>query len=151
MNREFLMQVAEKLKTATREKYNFDEATIFSLSATGQNSLTQSLKSYVMKFGTADIENILLGKLDFNGSKLQAIATDKLRKDVKERKVIPDEQVDDVSLFSSNFLIKEFTDGFQSSGYSKDLDGICAFLDIDKTMLKMINSPVGKMFGKFFK
>jgi len=151
MNHEFLQQVAEALKAETRKKYNFDEADLFALSAAGQNSLTQSLKQYVIKNGTADIEGILLGKMDFRDSKFQATATEQLQKDLKERKILDDQQLQEVSSFSTDFLIKAIKDGFDQSGSSKDLDGICAFLGIDKTMLKMINSPVGKMFGKFFK
>ncbi len=151
MNREFLQEVAESLKTATRNKYHFEEADLFALSAAGQNSLTQTLKQYVIKNGTADIEHILLGKLNFEGSKFQAVATEQLMKDLKERKILDDAQLKDVSVFSTDFLINKFKQGFLDSGNSKDLDGICAFLGIDKTMLKMINSPVGKMFGKFFK
>lgn len=151
MNREFMMQVAESLKNATREKYKYDEAKLFSLSAAGQNSLTQTLKQYVIKHGTSDLENILLGKLDFEGSRLQAVATEKLEEDLKERRILGPEELKDVSVFSTNFLIKEFREGFLRSGHTKDLDGICGFLGIDKSMVKMINSPVGKMFGKFFK
>jgi hypothetical protein len=151
MNHEFLKEVGESLKTATRNKYHFEENDLFALSAAGQNSLTQVLKQYVMKNGTSDIENILLGKMDFQGSKFQAVATEKLQQDLKERKILPDDQLKDVSVFSTDFLIDKFRQGFQNSGNSKDLDGICAFLGIDKNMLKMINSPMGKMFGKFFK
>jgi predicted RND superfamily exporter protein len=151
MNTEFLQEVAQSLKLATKQKYNFDEPKLFALSAAGQNSLTQSLKSYVLKNGTSDIENILLGKLDFNGSKLQEVATDKLRQDLKERNLADDSEINEISVFSTNYLINEFKEGFMRSGNTKDLDGICQFLGIDKSMLKMINSPVGKMFGKFFK
>jgi hypothetical protein len=149
MNHEFLKEVGESLKTATR--YHFEENDLFALSAAGQNSLTQVLKQYVIKNGTSDIENILLGKMDFQGSQFQAVATEKLQQDLKERKILDDAQLKDVSVFSMDFLIDKFRQGFQDSGNSKDLDGICEFLSIDKNMLKMINSPVGKMFGKFFK
>ena len=151
MNQEFLKQVGETLTKHISDTFKLDGAAISTLTAVGQNSLTQSLKNYVIKNGSGDIEKILLGQMDFKGSALQSFATQQLNKDISEKNVVPAEQLGLISSSSVDLLIHEFKTGFDHSGNSRDLDGICQFLGIDKNLLKLANSPVGKMFGKFFK
>jgi hypothetical protein len=52
--------------------------------------------------------------------------------------------------YSSRFLVDAIQKAFVNSGESPDFDGVCNFLQVDKNLLKMINSPMGKMFGKLF-
>jgi hypothetical protein len=60
------------------------------------------------------------------------------------------EQSEEVADYASSYLVDQIVTAYQLSSESKDLDGICNFLGIGKNLLKMINSPMGKMFGKFF-
>ena len=73
-----------------------------------------------------------------------------LKNDFVSKGLLVAEQSEEVSDYASSYLVDEIITAYQSSSESKDLDGICTFLGIDKNLLKMINSPMGKMFGKFF-
>ena len=150
MNKEFLNQVNASLIKELQSKYNFDDAKVRTLGEAGKTSILGSLKQFVLKNGTSEIEGILLDKVKFNGSKLQTVSFANFQKDITEKKLLGAEQTNDVAAFSINHLIDRFKEGFNASGYSKDLDGICNFLEIDKKILGLVNSPVAKMFGKFF-
>lgn len=128
-----------------------DHAKVLAVSEAGKASIINSLKSFVIKNGTAEIEAVLLNKSSFNGTALQKFCFQNFEKDIADKKILSVEQTNEVAEFSINYLIDQFKIGFQHSGNSKDLDGICKFLDIDKKLLQLVNSPVGKMFGKFFK
>lgn len=150
MNKEFLNQVNTSLIQELKSKYNFDDVKVKALGEAGKTSIIGSLKQFVLKNGTSEIEGILLDKLQFNGSKLQTVSFANFQKDIAEKKLLGSEQTNEVAAFSINHLIDRFKEGFKASGYSKDLDGICKFLEIDKKILGLVNSPVAKMFGKFF-
>jgi hypothetical protein len=73
-----------------------------------------------------------------------------LKNDFVSKGLLDAEAAAEVSGYASNYLVDEIVRAYQNSSNTKDLDGICSFLGIDKNLLKMINSPMGKMFGKFF-
>lgn len=150
MNTDLLTKIGEGLKVQLSEKMGLDPALLQRLVNVGQNSLSESIKQFVMKNGSKEIEDILLQRQNFEGSALQRQVKTQLKNDVVAQQLLPAEQADELSAHASTYLVQEITQAFQGSSYSKDLDGICGFLGIDKNLLKMINSPMGKMFGKFF-
>jgi hypothetical protein len=150
MNKEFLNNIQNELKAALHSKYQLDDSSVIALSEVGQTSIISSLKHFVLKNGTAEIEGILLNKISFNGSELQKISLANLQKDISDKNVLSDDPSLEIADFSINLLINRFKESFQQSANTKDLDGICNFLGIDKKILGLVNSPVGKIFGKFF-
>ncbi len=150
MNKDFLNQINQELIKAIKAKYQMDDAKVLAVSEAGKYSIINSLKSFVLKKGTADIEAVLLNKKSFNGSELQTYCFKNFEKDIADKQLLSKEQTNNIAEFSINYLIDQFKSGFQNSGQTKDLDGICNFLDIDKKMLNLVNSHVGKILGKFF-
>ena len=150
MNKDFLNKINLELVNEIKAKYQFDDAKVKTLSEAGKSSVLASLKQFVMKNGTTEIEGILLNTIQFEGSQLQTLSFNNFQKDITEKKLLDADQTKDISAFSINYLIKQFKEGFQNSGNTKDLDGICKFLDIDKKLLGLVNSPMAKIFGKFF-
>lgn len=150
MNQEFLNTINNELIKDIKAKYNFDDAKVLTVSEAGKASIIGSLKQFVLKNGTKEIEEILLDKIPFEGSKLQAFSFQNFQKDIAEKNILDKTQTDEVAKYSINHLINQFKSGFNSSGNSKDLDGICKFLGIDKSLLGLVNSPVTKFLGKFF-
>ena len=104
----------------------------------------------MLKNGTKDIEDILLDKTHFEGSKMQSFCYQNFHKDIAEKNILNKQQTDEVASFLINQLISQFKTGFNASGNTKDLNGICQFLSIDKALLGLVNSPVTKFFGNFF-
>ncbi len=150
MNSAFLHHINQQLIKAIQEKYQMDNATVLNISEAGKNSVMASLKQFVLKNGTGEIEGILLNKTSFNGSALQQLSFANFQKDIADKKLLNAQQTHEVAEFSINFLIDQFKSGFANSGHSKDLDGICKFLEIDKKLIQIANSPVTKFFGKLF-
>lgn len=150
MNSTFLNNINQQLIKAIRDKYHYDEAKVLLISEAGRSSVIGSLKQFVLKNGTAEIEGILLDKVPFNSSKLRVLAFDNFQKDIAGKKILDASTTHEVADFSINFLIEQFKEGFNRSGFSRDLDGICNFLEIDKKLIKLANSPVTKFFGKLF-
>jgi hypothetical protein len=151
MNQAFLNQINQSLIHSIKAKYNMDDAKVLAVSEAGKTSIINSLKSFVIKNGTTEIEAVLLNKTSFNGTALQKFCFQNFEKDIADKRILSIEQTNEVAEFSINYLIDQFKTGFNDSGNSRDLDGICKFLDIDKKLLNLVNSPVGKMLGKFFK
>lgn len=136
------------LNSSLKERFGLDEQQLRSVSAAGQNTLTQTLKSYVMKNGSAEIEQILLGQKSYEASGLKTEA----EKDIKtavNAAGINHPQKEAIGQFAVSKAVELLVTAFTNSTYSKDLDGICGFIGIDKNLLKMVNSPMGKLFGKF--
>jgi hypothetical protein len=150
MSKVWINEIRNGLETALKEQFNLGGDELKSVSATGQNSLMDGLKQFVMKNGSKEIESILLKQKAFEGSDLEKSIGARLSTDIKSKHQMPDDKAKSVSNFASNFLVEHIVSAFQASSESKDLDGICSFIGIDKNLLKMVNSPVGKMFGKFF-
>lgn len=151
MNQAFLNKINQSLIQSIKAKYSMDDAKVLAVSEAGKSSIINSLKSYVLKNGTNEIEAVLLNKTNFNGTALQKFCFQNFEKDIADKKILSVQQTNEVAEFSINYLIDQFKLGFNQSGNSRDLDGICQFLDIDKKLLNLVNSPVGKVLGKFFK
>ncbi|MDI1235414.1 MAG: hypothetical protein PSX81_14125 [bacterium] len=151
MNQVFLNQINQDLIKSIKAKYQMDDSKVLAVSEAGKASIISSLKSFVIKNGTTEIESVLLNKSSFNGTSLQKFCFQNFEKDIADKKILSATETNEVAEFSINYLIDRFKLGFVESGNSKDLDGICKFLDIDKKLLNLVNSPVGKILGKFFK
>ena len=149
MNLEFLNKINNELIKDIKAKHNFDDAKVLTISEAGKSSIISSLKQFVLKNGTKDIEDILLDKTHFEGSKMQSFCYQNFHKDIAEKNILNKQQTDEVASFLINQLISQFKTGFNASGNTKDLNGICQFLSIDKALLGLVNSPVTKFFGNF--
>ncbi len=148
MDKSITDKIFADLNSSLKECYGLNEQQLKSVSAAGQNTLTQTLKSYVMKNGSGEIEQILLGQKTYDGSGLKVEA----EKDIKvavNAAGIDHPQKEEIGQFALSKAVDLLVGAFTASGYSKDLDGICGFIGIDKNLLKMVNSPMGKLFGKF--
>lgn len=150
MNKQLIEKIGEGLKSNIGNKFSLDADKVNSLVVTGQNGLTECIKQFVMKNGSKEIEEILLKQKTFEGSGFQTVVQNQLKNDFVSKGLLEAEHSAEVSTYASNYLVNEIVTAYQDSSESKDLDGICNFLGIDKNLLKMINSPMGKMFGKFF-
>ncbi len=150
MDRQLIEKIGEGLKTNIGSKFSLDADKVNSLVAAGQNGLTECIKQFVMKSGSKEIEDILLNQKNFEGSAFQMVVKTQLKNDFVSKGLLDAEAAAEVSGYASNYLVDEIVTAYQNSSNTKDLDGICSFLGIDKNLLKMINSPMGKMFGKFF-
>lgn len=148
MDKAITDKIFEGLNSSLRERFGLDDQQLKSVSAAGQNTLTQTLKSYVMKNGSGEIEQIILGqkKYDQSGLKVEA---EKAIKPIVMQSGIEHVQKEEIGQFALRRAVELLVQAFAESGHSKDLDGICAFIGIDKNLLKMVNSPMGKLFGKF--
>jgi len=150
MDKQLIERIGEGLKTNIGSKFSLDADKVNSLVAAGQNGLTECIKQFVMKSGSKEIEDILLKHKAFEGSAFQLVVQNQLKNDFVSKGLLEAEPSGAVSVYASNYLVDEIVTAYQNSSDTKDLDGICNFLGIDKNLLKMINSPMGKMFGKFF-
>lgn len=142
-------EIAMRLRQTLQEKYKREGAELDDLLQAGQHSLTESIKKFIKKNGTREVEDILMQRKDFNGSELKRLAVSSLERDLKAMGMKPDES-DELASFSSCFLAEELVLAFQQSGNSRDINGICDFLGIDKSLVKIINSPAGRFLGKIF-
>ena len=150
MDRKWMETIGLDMQVALEEKFGIEPVKLTGIVASGQNSLTAGMKTFVMKHGSGEIEAILLKQKDFSGSKLQSFVVKQLGSDLSAAHGMAETQASEIAGFSADYLVKRIVNAFQEADVSKDLDGICVFIGIDKNLLKMVNSPVGKMFGKFF-
>jgi hypothetical protein len=141
-------QIFAALNDSLKSTYGLNDAQLKSISAAGQNTLTQTLKSYVMKNGSSEIEQILLGQKQYEGSGLKVQAERDIQTAIQSAG-IDHPQKDEIGKFALSKSVELLVGAFAASTYGKDLDGICGFIGIDKNLLKMVNSPMGKLFGKF--
>ena len=148
MNKGTTDKIFEGLNSSLRERFGLDDQQLKSVSAAGQNTLTQTLKSYVMKNGSSEIEQILLGQKSYDQSGLKVEAEKDIRQ-VVGNSGIEHAEKEEIGKFALSKAVELLVKAFVESGHTKDLDGICAFVGIDKNLLKMVNSPMGKLFGKF--
>lgn len=151
MDKAIIDGMLQELGTGLNRQFGFDSDITADLTSAGQEVLQKSLKSFVLKHGSSEIEDILLGKLQFRDSALYSIINKDLSSQIEARKLAAHHDPKTVSEFSSSLLVDFLVKAFTNSNYPKDRDGICAFLGIDPKLLKVINSPAGKLFGKFFK
>ncbi len=150
MDKQILENIKNNLTAGLKNKFGFGDEQVSALTAGAQNGLLQCLKDFVLKNGSKEIESILLKKTVFSGSALEAAVKKQLSSDLVSVQSLDAKKADEVAGFASENIVNNLVDGFQNSIYTKDTDGICSFMGIDKNLLKMLNSPVGKMFGKFF-
>jgi hypothetical protein len=150
MNKVFLNTVNQELIQAIKTRYKLPDSKVLALSEAGRSSVINSLKAFVLKNGTAEIEAVLLDKKPFNNSSLKPFCFSNFEKDIAEKHLLDKVQTHEIADFSINYLIDKFKEGFIASGNTRDLDGICKFLEIDKKMIGLVNSPFGKILGKFF-
>ncbi len=137
--------VAEKLV------HNFDisQPQIEEITNLTKQTFPNSLKSFVLKNGTTEIENVLLGKQKPEDGKLLNFCSENLH-NIFSKTLGSNVDVNSIANFTVTESLNQFTNQFQESNHSKDLDGICSFLGVDKNILKLANSPVSKFMGKFF-
>ena len=126
-------KIFEGLNSSLRERFGLDDQQLKSVSAAGQNTLTQTLKSYVMKNGSSEIEQILLGQKTYDSSGLKVEA----EKDIKvavNAAGIDHPQKEEIGQFALSKAVDLLVTAFTASTYSKDLDGICGFIGIDQNL-----------------
>jgi hypothetical protein len=145
-----LKSIQASLNTELKNRFNLDEQKINDITSTGVNSITSGLKSFVMKNGTKEIEQIMFKEKSFEGSDLKQFALGDLTKSLTKYFDGDSAKTEQVASFSITHLIESLVDKFGQSGKSKDLDGIAEFLGIDKNIIKMANSGAAKFLGKFF-
>lgn len=149
MDKAIIDQLYASLSEQLTSKFGLETQQLNSIASAGQNSMTSTLKSYVMKHGSSEIEQILLGTKQYEASGLKVEAEKDLKHTLTNSGFSHDRK-DEIAAFSLSHWVSELVKSFTNSNYSKDLDGICGFIGIDKNILKMVNSPMGKMLGKFF-
>lgn len=149
MNAEWLNQAIPDLKTALESRFLLEPAELEELLSIGKESLAEAIKSYIKKHGTKELEQIILQKMAFQGSELEKYSVSQLERDLKDSNLRV-HTGHGIEAFSAGFLVDSVVRNFRNSGMSKDRDGICRFLGIDKNILKLINSPAGRILGKFF-
>ena len=150
MNRELLNKINEKLKVLIKEKYLLEPYDVDQLSHVGQLSFQESIKKFVLKNGTTEIEQMMFKQLNSDKSELVKQAKTELLKGIKEKNILDNEKSEDLANFSCDFLIQEIIKEFNETNHPKNTDGIADFLGIDSNLLKLVNSPSAKFFGKFF-
>ncbi len=149
MDKSIIDQLYTSLSEQLKTKFGLEETQLKSIASAGQNSMTATLKTYVLKNGSSEIEQILLGTKQYEASGLKVEAEKELKQTLSNNG-FNHEKKDEIAVFSLSHLVSELVKSFTNSNYSKDLDGICGFIGIDKNILKMVNSPMGKMLGKFW-
>lgn len=150
MSHSFFNSIQNQLDVFLKQSFSLDSNNQNTLCKIGEDSLKKTLKQYVLKNGTQELEQILYQKTEPKSSKLSKTATENLLQDLDKNKMNLPFKNQEIAEKSIDFLIKFTVESFQSSSFPKNTDGICGFLGIDKSILKAINSPVGKLFGKFF-
>lgn len=150
MNKELLNKINEKLKLLIKEKYNLLPYDVDQLSQVGQMSFQESIKKFVLKNGTIEIEQMMFNQLSPDKSELVKQAKTELFKDIKEKNILDVEKSESLANFSCDFLIQEIIKEFNLTNNPRNTDGIANFLGIDSNLLKLVNSPAAKFFGKFF-
>lgn len=139
-----------KLSSFLSNKYQIEENELELLTKIGENSLKSTLKNHVLKHGTDELENILLEKTVANKTKIHQVAIENLTLEINQLKTIKNLD-ENFAQSAIDFVLYYLIQSFKTSNLPKNLNGICDFLDIDKSLVKAINSPFGKMFGKFMK
>jgi hypothetical protein len=136
----------EQLKTEATQQFNISDSRFDKLSEISVSALKKTIQNHVLKNGTAELEELLLLKKESANALLIKNAFQDL-----EMVLLPDLK-SDAKIFSQ-FVVNQMTQKliaeFQASSHSKDLNGICLFLNIDKNLIKLANSKMGRFFGKF--
>ncbi len=150
MNKELLNKINDKLKVLIKEKYELNSYDVNQLSHAGQMSFQESIKKFVMKNGTSEIEQMMFNQLSPEKSELVKQAKLELNKAIVDKQILDHAKSENLAGFSCDFLIQEIIKEFNETNHPKNTDGIADFLGIDSNLLKLVNSPAAKFFGKFF-
>ncbi|MCC6818272.1 MAG: hypothetical protein IT245_05235 [Bacteroidia bacterium] len=151
MNEQLFGALEDDLSQVLKEKFGIKSSQMRILVSKGQLALKETLKNHILKNGTKEAEDIICSKIGYHGSLLAQIAIAALTNDLKNSKEIEVNDPESISETAVNTLFEGLRTRFEQSGQTKDTEGVCKFLGIDPKLLKMVNSPVGKFFGKFIK
>lgn len=138
------------LRSGLKSRFSMDDVTLDKATSIGKDTLSNILKQFVMKNGTKEIEQILLGQKTFKDSDLRKEGSTALIGSLKAEPSMKD-SADELGNYALDTLVGSLKNSYDDSANTRDLDGICKFLGIDRNLIKMVNSPVGKLFGKFIK
>jgi hypothetical protein len=150
MNQILISQIENDLQDALAKQFNLEPHRVQDLMNELKVALQDGLKQFVIKSGSKELEDLVINTKPFQGSGFQAYMNALLMKILVEKSKIDNGLATKLADFSSRFLVDAIQKAFVASGESPDFDGVCNFLQVDKNLLKMINSPMGKMFGKLF-
>lgn len=150
MNKILLSQIGQDLQAALAQQFNLEANRVQTMVSELKGALQDGLKQFVIKSGSKELEDLVINAKPFQGSGFQAYMNVLLVKILVEKSKIELALAPELADFSSRFLVDAIQKAFVASGENPDFDGVCNFLQIDKNLLKMINSPMGKMFGKLF-
>lgn len=150
MNQILISQIENDLQDALAKQFNLEPHRVQDLMNELKVALQDGLKQFVIKSGSKELEDLVINTKPFQGSGFQAYMNALLMKILVEKSKIDNGLATKLADFSSQFLVDAIQKAFVASGESPDFDGVCNFLQVDKNLLKMINSPMGKMFGKLF-
>lgn len=150
MNQILLSQIGQNLQTALSSQFNIEQDRVQQMVVELKGALQDGLKQFVIKSGSKELEDLVTSTKPFQGSGFQAYMNALLSKILVEKSNVAEALAPELADFASRFLVEDIQKAFKASGESADFDGVCNFLQVDKNLLKMINSPMGKMFGKLF-
>ncbi|MDP2174989.1 MAG: hypothetical protein Q8K70_03660 [Bacteroidota bacterium] len=136
----------EQLKQETIQQFNISDSKFDELSEISVIALKKTIQNHVLKNGTDELKELLLLKKE----SANALLVKNAIKDL-EMVLLPDLKTNaqSFSQFVVNQMTQKLVKAFQASGHPKNLDGICLFLNIDKNLIKLANSKMGRFFGKF--
>lgn len=151
MNSEVFEHIKSELYKVLQDRFNLKEANLEKLVQKGQEALKTNIIGHVSKEGTGELEAIITRKIDFKISRIYLSGVNSLTKELTGLDALQGNDPGVVSDVAVVTLVTALQDAFSKSGQSGDTQGICKFLGLDPMLLKVVNSPVGKMFGKLFK
>ena len=150
MNQILLSQISQALQSALAHQFNIESDRVQKMVSELKEALQDGLKQFVIKSGSKELEDLVTNAKPFQGSGFQAYMNSLLQTILIEKSKVESGLATELADFSSRFLVDAIQKAFVASDESPDFDGVCNFLQVDKNLLKMINSPMGKMFGKLF-
>lgn len=151
MNDQVFKSLEILLANALKDKHGIEGQALGQLVLKGKQALKDTMLSHVMKHGTKEAEDVICSRIAVHGSTIHVKAREVLEKSLKDAPELGGQDSGSVAETAVDTLMNGLRQQFDLSGYSKDTDGVCKFLGIDPMVLKMVNSNVGKFFGKFRK
>lgn len=149
MDQTIINNIRQGLEQALSAQFGMPAEKVQSLGTSAVHSLTGVIKTYVLKNGTGELEQILTGQTGFDKSGIRQEIVGAIGVTLQSSGT-EGEQSKAIASFASDHLVGALVKAFSDSGKSRNLDGIAEFFGIDKNILKMANSPAAKIFGKFF-
>lgn len=151
MNDQLFSQIKLKLYDALKTAYGLEGPALDTLVEKGQSALKSTMLAHVSKNGTKEAEDIICSRIDYRQSELRKTALEALEKGISGLPELGGNSARSVAETSVDTLLENMQKAFADSGKSKDTKGVSEFIGIDPMLLKMVNSSVGKLFGKFIK